>query len=270
MRVFDSHLHIIDPRFPLVPNDGFLPEAFTCADYLRQAEPLGVVGGAVVSGSFQAQDQTYLVAALEALGPAFAGVTQLPASASDDEIRRLDAAGVCAVRFNLRRGGSATLDEMPDFARRVYDLVGWHAEVYVDGRDLPDLFGTLDALPRVVVDHLGLRKAGLPTLLRLAERGACVKATGFGRLDFDPAPALRDLARANPGALLFGTDLPSTRAPRPFQPRDLRLIQEALPPEQARKALYENAAALYRPGGISQAGRSQKIDLPTASPNAHD
>jgi predicted TIM-barrel fold metal-dependent hydrolase len=32
--VFDAHLHIIDPRFPLVPNKGYLPPAFTVADYL--------------------------------------------------------------------------------------------------------------------------------------------------------------------------------------------------------------------------------------------
>lgn len=250
MPLFDSHLHVIDPRFPLEPNDGFLPEPFTCADYLQETEALGVAGGVVVSGSFQGFDQAYLVAALETLGPAFVGVTQLPAVTPDSEIRRLDAAGVRAVRFNLRRGGSATLEEMPAFARRVHDLAGWHAEVYVDGRDLPDLFDTLAALPRVVIDHMGLRANGLPTLFRLAERGAYVKATGFGRLDFDPAPALRDLAAAHPGALLFGTDLPSTRAPRPFRAADVDLIREALPPEQARAALYENAVALYRPAGL--------------------
>ena len=58
---------------------------------------------------------------------------------------------------------------------------------------------------------------------------------------------LRDLAGANPGALLFGTDLPSTRADRPFRDDDLSLVQETLPDDLARKALYENAVALYRP-----------------------
>lgn len=50
--VFDSHLHIIDPRFPLVENQGYLPRPFPLADYLTRARPLGVAGGAVVSGSF--------------------------------------------------------------------------------------------------------------------------------------------------------------------------------------------------------------------------
>jgi predicted TIM-barrel fold metal-dependent hydrolase len=84
-------------------------------------------------------------------------------------------------------------------------------------------------------------------LLQLVERGAYAKATGFGRLDFDPGPALRELARANPDALLFGTDLPSTRAPRPFQEQDMHLIIETLGSEVAEKVLYRNAVRLYRP-----------------------
>jgi predicted TIM-barrel fold metal-dependent hydrolase len=245
--VFDAHFHVIDPRFPLVPNQGYRPEPFTCADYRAATEPLGVGGGVLVSGSFQAFDQGYLVAALDALGPSFVGVTQLPASAADREILELDRAGVRAVRFNLKRGGSADVGDLDAIARRIHELAGWHVELYVDGRDLADLFDVLRSLPAVAIDHLGLSRAGLPTLLRLVESGARVKATGFGRLDFEPGPVLRDIARASPDALLFGTDLPSTRAPRPFREEDLRLIEDCLEPELAAKALYRNAVAFYRP-----------------------
>lgn len=31
--VFDAHVHIIDPRFPLTGNDGYLPPAFTVDQY---------------------------------------------------------------------------------------------------------------------------------------------------------------------------------------------------------------------------------------------
>jgi len=250
MRVFDSHLHIIDRRFPLVANQGYLPDEFTCADYQARAAELGIVGGAVVSGSFQALDQTYLTAALQTLGPAFVGVTQLPASTSDTEIHELDRAGVRAVRFNLKRGGSAGVADLRAFGQRVHDIARWHVELYVDGRDLPDLFNALVSLPVVVIDHLGLSRTGLETLLRLVERGAYVKATGFGRLDFQPGPVLRQVAQVNPHALLFGTDLPSTRAPRPFQEQDLHLIMESLEPELADKAFYDNAVSLYRPRTI--------------------
>jgi predicted TIM-barrel fold metal-dependent hydrolase len=33
-RLFDAHFHIIDPRFPLIANRGYLPAAFTVADYV--------------------------------------------------------------------------------------------------------------------------------------------------------------------------------------------------------------------------------------------
>lgn len=243
MRIFDAHLHVVDPRFPLVANRGYLPEPFMVEDYRARTQALPIAGGAVVSGSFQAFAQTYLVDALQRLGPAFVGVTQLPATVADDEILRLDAAGVRAVRFNLHRGGSERIEHLEALARRVDELAGWHVELYVDAQDLPDL----PALPRLSVDHLGLSRAGLPALLRLVERGARVKATGFGRGDLDVPSTLRAIAAANPDALLFGTDLPSTRAPRPFADADVDLVREALGDDLARRALHDNAIAFYRP-----------------------
>jgi predicted TIM-barrel fold metal-dependent hydrolase len=34
-KIFDAHLHIIDPRFPLIPNQGYLPDHFTCRERRR-------------------------------------------------------------------------------------------------------------------------------------------------------------------------------------------------------------------------------------------
>lgn len=251
-RIFDSHLHIIDPRFPLVPNQGYVPEAFTSRDYLDRMKHHSLVGGAVVSGSFQAFDQTYLFDALRQLGPAFVGVTQLPPSVTDEQVLSLNAAGVRALRFNLKRGGSAELDQLDRMARRVYELVGWHVELYVDSTHLPALFNMLSALPAVSVDHLGLSGAGFETLLRLAERGIHIKATGFGRVDFDIGEALQKLYAANPNALMFGTDLPSTRAPRAYRDEDIDLIGDALGDPGLQKVLWENAQQFYsaRPQGL--------------------
>jgi predicted TIM-barrel fold metal-dependent hydrolase len=246
-KVFDSHFHIIDKRFPLVPNEGYLPDEFTCGDYLDRAKSFPLAGGAIVSGSFQAFDQTYLIDALQTLGPCFVGVTQLPVSVPDEEVLQLDEAGVRAVRFNLKRGGSEKVEHLDRLARRVYELAGWHVELYVDSGALPALFNTLVHLPAVSIDHLGLSQSGFASLLALVERGAHVKATGFGRVDSDIRAALKEIWFANPHSLMFGTDLPSTRAIRPYSDADLLLIPEALGEEAARKVLYENAVALYRP-----------------------
>jgi predicted TIM-barrel fold metal-dependent hydrolase len=234
-----------------VPNNGYTPESFSCQDYRNRMKGYVLAGGAVVSGSFQAFDQTYLVSALQELGPSFVGVTQVPPSISDEDVLALDASGVKAIRFNLKRGGSAGVNQLEHMAYRFYDLVGWHVELYADSAMLPELFDTLVALPSVSIDHLGLSSRGLGTLLQLAERGVRVKATGFGRVDFDVRKALQDLYSSNPDCLMFGTDLPSTRAPRPYEDEDMDIVSKALGDQGLRKVLCENAVKFYRLGGNS-------------------
>lgn len=243
--IFDSHFHILDPAFPLAEVGGYRPPVFTVDDYLERADGLGIRGGALVSGSFQAFDQTYLIESLRRLGPSFVGVTQIPADTGDGRILELDAAGIRGVRFNLRRGGSAPLEDLESLARRVHELAGWHVELYVDARELAEIGDRIASLPAVSIDHLGLRADGFEDLLRLVERGVKVKATGFGRLDFDPAPAIARIAELDPSALMFGTDLPSTRARRLFGDRDVEVLREAVGPGLAEAILCRNAEALY-------------------------
>ncbi|WP_432790733.1 amidohydrolase family protein [Brevibacterium sp. K11IcPPYGO002] len=250
-RAFDAHLHIIDPTHPLIENNGYLPDPFTVADYRARLQSLpevgvDVAGGAVVSGSFQGFDQGYLVEALRGLGGSYVGVTQLPDATTDEQIRRLDEAGIKALRFNIARGGSATLDALDSFARRVHDLVGWHAELYIDARTIDaDLAARIAALPAVSIDHLGMHEDGLPTLLRLVEAGVKVKATGFGRVELDPAEAVRRIVDTDPTALMVGTDLPSTRARRPFSDADFTLLLQVLTPTEADAVFWSNAARFY-------------------------
>ncbi len=72
-----------------------------------------------------------------------------------------------------------------------------------------------------------------------------MKATGFGRIDFDPKQAIQELFQANPNALMFGTDLPSTRALKPFTNNDIQIIPEALDESAVDKVLFENALNFY-------------------------
>jgi predicted TIM-barrel fold metal-dependent hydrolase len=247
MSAFDAHFHIIDPRFPLVPNNGYLPEKFTAADYRDRVEALDVAGGAVVSGSFQAFDQTYLKDALAQLGPGFVGVTQIPVDTADGDILALDRAGVRAVRFNLYRGGSATLADVDTLARRVHEVAGWHSEFYLDAAELPELESTLAGLPQVSVDHLAMSDDTSGALLRLVESGTVVKATGFGRISVtDPDALMRAIVAVNPAALIFGSDLPSTRAAIPFQDSDIDRIAVAVGAEHAHAVLEGNARSFYR------------------------
>ena len=249
--MFDAHVHIIDPRFPVVENHGYLPEPFTVADYRARTEGFGVDGGAVVTASYQGTDQKYLKAALEELGPTWVGVTQMELDTTDESILELDRAGVRAVRFNLRR--SATdVKLLTKQALRAYELAGWHAEFYVDATLLLSLEPVFAKLPAVCIDHLGMSTRGLPYLLDLVDRGVRVKATGFGRTTIENVgDVLRKIHAVNPEALMFGTDLPGSRSRRVFQDSDIDIVADAVG-DDFDKVMGGNARAWYRcdtPGG---------------------
>lgn len=245
MRIFDAHFHIIDFDFPVIENQGYTPPSYVTKDYQKETAELNVLGGAIVSGSFQGFDQEYLLKALKQMGRAFCGVTQLPYTVTDEEILKLHTNGVRALRFNIKRGGSEDLSKLDYFARSVYDLAGWHSELYIDAIQLPEIASTIEKLPAISIDHLGLSEEGLIHLLRLVDKGIHVKATGFGRVELNIENALKSIYEVNPDALMFGTDLPSTRAKRPFDYSDIVLIQNLFDEQATDKILYENAVKWY-------------------------
>lgn len=245
-RLFDSHCHIIDHRFPIVANQGYTPPNFPLEDYLKEVKPLGVVAGAVVSGSFQANDQTYLIDTLPKLGAGWVGVTQIPNNYPDAEIVKLNAVGVRAVRFNVFRGRIDSVDEIAALATRCHSVAGWHSEIYADAAALKPHVDKLSKLPQFSIDHLGMTEEGLPVLLDLVAAGWKVKATGFGRVKMDVPKVLEAVAKKSPNALVFGTDIPSTRAARPFQPSDIDLVEKVLGKDLAQKAFWDNPLALYK------------------------
>ena len=96
-----------------------------------------------------------------------------------------------------------------------------------------------------------MTELGREPLLRLVGRGVRVKASGFGRVGLDIPATLRAIHAVNPHALMAGTDLPSTRANRPFSPHDLALIADTLGPHAAQLVLHDNARAFYRSDTIA-------------------
>lgn len=245
MRFFDAHFHIIDPRFPLTPNQGFLPEPFPVEAYRKRLGNLFPSGGAVVAASFQGFDPAPITEAIRQLGPAFVGVVQLDPITPDREIIQLHEAGIRAIRFNLHRGPPLPPQELVNLAERVHYLAGWHAEFYLDSADLPELAPALRQLPAYCIDHLGLRSAGFETLRSLVAEGARVKASGFGRVTLPLGETMRTLHAANPDALLFGTDLPGTRARRAFDRSDLDFLAEQFAPADLDRILRTNAQRFY-------------------------
>ncbi len=87
---------------------------------------------------------------------------------------------------------------------------------------------------------------GFEDLKALVKQGVYVKATGFERIEVEPVAAIKELIDINPDAIMFGTDLPSTRAKRPFSERDIELIQKHFDEETQEKIFYKNALKFYR------------------------
>ena len=243
--IFDCHFHIISKNYSLESNNGYLPDEFSINDYYERVYGYTLKGGAVVSGSFQGFDQTYLLAALKSLGVGFVGVTQLPATVSDEEILNLNDRGVRGVRFNLNRGGSAGVEDLVSMAKRVYDLVGWHVELYLGAESLSYLEDKIPALPKVCIDHLGISDSNFEILLNFIWDGLAIKATGFGRVDLNVEETIREIHKVSPDALMFGTDLPFTRAPRVYSDQDFYTVLDVLGENEAQKVFNENAINFY-------------------------
>ena len=109
--------------------------------------------------------------------------------------------------------------------------LGWHLQLWIDTRDLPDLLPQLARVPvPVVVDHMGrlehhhgTQHPGFQALLRGVGDGQLwAKLSGTYRLgatppDYAQARPFHDaLVAANPQNLVWGTDWPHPRPEGPL------------------------------------------------------
>lgn len=249
--IFDSHFHIIDPKFELIENNGFLPYYYTVDEYIKELASMGLeaTGGAVVSGSFQGFDQTYFADAIDKLGENFVGVTQLPFDTTNEELVKLHENGIRGIRFNLYRGFTSILEEIEELSRRVYEQQGWKTEFYFNVVKMTDdLKELILRLPAASVDHLGMTRVDTDTLAEFLNNGVPIRVTGFGRVEYNRdeiVQLVRDLYDVNPDGLIFGTDLPSTRAEYRFSKADIELVQEVLDEAECEKVFWKNGFDWY-------------------------
>ena len=248
-KCFDAHFHIIDNKYPLIANNGYLPSAFTANDYKKSLSnfPLELCGGTIVSGSFQGYNTDYIVEALNILGKQYVGVINLPLDITDQEILYLHKKQIRAVRFNLYRGNNISTKNIINIAKRIYGLTKWHIELYADLTSIKDLYDTLTSLPKVTIDHLGLfRDNNMELLFKLAEKGVYIKATRFSKLNYELIPSvMRKIYNVNSNSLIFGTDMPGTRAPRQFNQSDFTLFTNNFNEKELNNIMYANSKNLY-------------------------
>jgi predicted TIM-barrel fold metal-dependent hydrolase len=186
---------------------------------------------------------------------------------ADEELERLNAAGVCGVRINVvdvapQDKGRIAMEPLRKLASRIQRF-GWHVEFLMHADEFPGLDTLFADFPvDIVLGHLGYMRtdkgrdhAGFQALLRAMRAGRCwVKLTGPYRISPQPLPHAdtveyaRALLEAAPERVVWGTDWPHVMV-KGAMPNDADiadLLLDWIPDAALReKVLVDNPARLY-------------------------
>lgn len=261
----DCHVHVYDASRPLAPSATFKPPHAPWSAYCEVQRALGLSRAVLVQPTGYALDNSVLLAALGEAGAAARGVVVLPADVSEAELQRLHALGVRGVRFMMLAGAGGVLpwSALPAMAHRIAPL-GWHINLQLDGRHLPQHRQMIDALPcGVVIDHTGkfiepvpVTDSAFRTLLSMLERpqrwiklSAPYETSKVGPPHYDDVAALaRALLRSHPERCLWASNWPHpNRKPVPSDGSMLALLGAWTDGDRALRdrVLAANPAALY-------------------------
>ncbi|MCA8019788.1 amidohydrolase family protein [Burkholderia metallica] len=258
----DCHIHIYDDAYPLAPTATFRPPHAPVDAYRRVQQALGLARVVIVQPTGYGVDNRCLLDALAAFGERARGVATLPVDVPDAELARLHAAGVRGVRFMMLSGGLARWDDLERVAARIGPL-GWHIDVQLDGRTLPDVLPALSSLQaRVVIDHTGKfltpvapDAPAFVALRRLLDRGhAWVKLSAPYETSRSGAPGYDDvarlaavLARNHSTRCVWGSNWPHPNtSPVPDDTSLLRWLDDCTADDALTRAiLADNPAVLY-------------------------
>jgi 2-pyrone-4,6-dicarboxylate lactonase len=266
----DSHAHIFGPiaKYPLAPERTFNPPQAGIADYRRMLAALGLERAVIVHSGAYGTDVSATRDALLASNGQWRGIALVDRHVTRAALADMHAAGFRGVRFNFIFGHENAEEDVQEIARRIAEF-GWHIQLLVDARTLPDLLPLIKRLPvMVVIDHIGrmptsagLEDAGFQALLGLLRERRCwVKLSGANRMG-DPTPPYasvvpfaRALVEAGADHLVWGTDWPHVREPGAI-PNDgdlLNLMPLWVPDAALRDAiLVGNPRRLYDFGPLA-------------------
>jgi D-galactarolactone isomerase len=259
----DTHMHFYDEKIPAAPGT-FLPGTFAVREYRELQKRLGLERVIVVQANAYADDNTVAVNAMKELGKGAKGVAVVKPSVKDAELERLTKAGMCAVRIMTLHGGMLGFDVMDEVVARVHPH-GWHANIQLDGRELPKYEAQIKRLPgKFVIDHTGKflepvapDHAAFRSLLKLVDTGRCwVKLSAPYETSKSGAPKYEDvgklakaLVKHAPERMMWASNWPHPSARKPAPPSDedlLELLADWAPdPKVQKKILADNPAELY-------------------------
>lgn len=258
----DCHMHIYDDRFPWAPGAKLVHAPATVAMYRQLQQRLGTTRNVVVTPSAYGTDNRCTLDALSQLGATARGVAVVDASVSDDELARLDKAGVKGLRFNLALGSVTTVEMIAPLAYRVAKY-GWHLQVNMPNDVLLANREMLSRLPvPVVFDHFAripLQGATAHPVFQfvtglMRDKRAYIKLSGAYLSSKSGAPNYDDVATlahalidAAPSQVLWGSDWPHPT--EQHKPDDAQLLDAmahwAGDDARLHAILVDNPARLY-------------------------
>lgn len=261
----DTHIHVFGPQdiYPLAPTAQSVPPFAPAEDYQAVQQRLGLKRVVVVQPSGYGFDNRCTLDAIKYFGDDARGVVVIDPNATDEELQTLTDAGVRGVRFFMFPGGVLSWDVMDKVSARVNEF-GWHVQLQLDGRDLPQHIEQLNRLSgKLVIDHTGKFIEPVSTgdpafkvLLDLVDRGRCwiklsapYETSKVGPpLYNDVGDLARMLAKEAPERMLWASNwpLPSALDNLPDDAMLLDLLLDWVDDDSSRKKiLVDNPTKLY-------------------------
>ena len=194
------------------------------------------------------------------------GVAVVSSDITETDLKRLDTAGVRAVRFNfVKRLVENTPREVFQIIAQKIATLGWHIVVYLEAQDLEELIPFLRSLPTdIVFDHMarpdiskGTNSKEFNLFRKLMEnekfwcKTSCperLSKSGPKTNYADVKPFMKLLIENYSERVLWGTDWPHPNM-KSHMPDDGNLVDVlqdiAVKPEFQKKLLVDNPSRLY-------------------------
>jgi D-galactarolactone isomerase len=260
----DTHFHIYAAGVPAAPGGPQPPGEFTAEMYRGMQQRLGLQRAIVVQPNAYQDDNRVTLEAIAALGPGAKGVGVVKPGVADAEIERLTQGGIVAQRIFQLPWGAVGFAHMDEVMARVHPF-GWHANIQLDGRELPQWEAQIRRLPgKFVIDHIGKflepvapDSEPFKALLRLVDTGRCwvklsapyeTSKTGAPRYE-DVSRLARALVKHAPARMLWASNWPHPSAPKDNPPDDAELLDLLLDwsgdEATRRRILADNPGELY-------------------------
>ena len=143
----DSHLHIIDARFPVAPGVKVRGYA-TIEDYRLLQGRIGTTRAVIVQAKVHGTNHDCLLDAIGKLDGNARGIGVLHPGVTDAELRRLHSGGIRGLRLSVWNPADTvtTIDMMEPLARRISEF-GWHLQLHMSGDQIVEHAALLHACP---------------------------------------------------------------------------------------------------------------------------